>query len=104
MVVKMRINSLYTELKSLEALLNDSVNLFIRSGKIRSGNKDFQIFIEVGEGSFLEKIKVIFKHKRTVPIIGHIILPSLFFAYGLLSDNNLPDKGGKVMGEYAQEI
>lgn len=96
----MPIKSLYTELKSLEELLKDSILIMIETGKLGAECRDYDLLIELKEGSFLENVKLIFKNKKTYKVLA-LVVPFLVVNYEMFLKK---DDQGKVLGEYAEEI
>lgn len=96
---KVLISTLTDELKSLEELLKDSVKLLISTNKIDKEFKDFQIFIGIEKGSLLERVKIVFKNKTTIAIVGTMIIPFINTTYEFYLNRDQ-----KVLGDFAQEI
>lgn len=78
---KILVRDLYLELQGLETVLRDSVNLLIKNNKIPSDFKEFKIYIEIEKGSIYEKVRVIFKNKTTIAIVGTFLIPFLNTTY-----------------------
>ncbi len=88
---KVLLKPLYTELHSLENLLRDSVDIFVKNGKLDRSAKDFQIYIEIEKGSIYEKIKVVFSAPTGIAILGSVIGPFLVATYThFLNGRNTP--------------
>lgn len=97
---KILIRDLYIELQGLETILKESVNLLIKNNKIPSDFHDFKIYIEIEKGSIFEKIRVIFKHKTTIAIVGTFLIPFLNTTY----DHFLNGKKTSNDSQFYQEI
>jgi hypothetical protein len=78
---KILVRDLYLELQGLESVLKESVNLLIKNNKITSEFKDFSIYVEIEKGSICEKVRVVFKNKTTIAIVGTFIIPFLNTTY-----------------------
>jgi len=97
---KVLLKPLYTELQSLENLLRDSVDLFIKSGKLEKSTKDFKIYIEIEKGSIHEKIKVVFSTPTGIAVLGSVVGPFLIATYThFLNGRNTPENN-----QFYQEI
>lgn len=71
----------------------------IETGKIGSDSKDFQIYIQVEQGSIKEIFKILFRNKTTIAIIGTFVIPFLNTTY-----DHFLNRSPEVKGEFAQEI
>lgn len=90
---KILISDLYLELQSLESLLKDSIDLMIASQKLTKEFKNFKVYIIIEKGSIFEKIKVVFKNKTTIAVIGTFLIPFLNTTYDhFLNGNKNSDK------------
>lgn len=96
---KILLRSLYSELQSLEAIINDSISVLIKTGKLSNESKNFEIYIEINKGSVWEKVKVIFKNPGHVAIIAGIVVPFLNTTYQHFLDKTKP-----VEERFQQEI
>lgn len=97
---KILIRPLYLELQSLESVLKDSIDILIKNGKLDQSCKDFQIFIEIDKGSIWERVKISFANKKTVAIIGALVIPFLNTTYS----HFLNGVSNNSKNEFYQEI
>lgn len=96
---QMQIRILYTELQSLEKLIRDSISLLIKSGKLDSGLKDVDIYLQLEKGSFGERIKIIFKNPTFAKVAAGVITGLVVSTYTYFLSKN-----DESMGSYKAEI
>lgn len=90
---KILLKTLHTELVALENLIKDSVELFVKNGKLSKEAKDFKIFIEIEKGSIKEKITIFFSTPIGIMLFTTVIAPFLNTTYNhfLNEKNTSPD-------------
>jgi hypothetical protein len=81
---------LQTELKSLESIVNRSIEILIRTGKLTKYHKKYDVFILIEKGSIMETVKIIFKNPISGIILTAIVGPLITTTYEhfLNSSNN----------------
>lgn len=96
---KILVRDLYLELQGLESVLKDSVGLLIKTGKLNNDFRDFKIYIEIEKGSIFEKVKVVFKNKTTIAVVGTFLIPFLNTTYDHFLNGRNVDVGNKFYQE-----
>lgn len=95
---QIQIKLLYQELQSLERVIRNSVNILVQSGKLEAGFKNVEIYIQIGEGSIPQKVKIVFGAAFMAPFAATLIAGLLNTTYEHFL--NKYDNDAK----YAQEI